>query len=123
MPRLTRKLPSYRLHRPSGLAVVTLDGKDIYLGPHGSPESRAEYERALAGWLASRRDPGPAGAPAPPAGDLTVNELVLAFWRHAERHYRTPAGRPSSELGNFRDSFRPLRKLYGGLVACEFSPL
>ena len=39
MPRLTRKLPSYRLHKPSGRAVVTLNDRDHYLGPYSSPES------------------------------------------------------------------------------------
>jgi len=33
--------PTHRLHRPSGKAVVTLNGADFYLGRHGSPESRA----------------------------------------------------------------------------------
>ena len=41
---MPRRLPSYRLHRPSGQAVVTLDGRDHYLGRHGSPASRAAYE-------------------------------------------------------------------------------
>lgn len=31
MPRNFR-IPSYRLHKPSGQAVVTINGKDIYLG-------------------------------------------------------------------------------------------
>jgi hypothetical protein len=48
MPRLTRKYPDYRLHKRSGQAVVTLDGLTYYLGPHGSPESRAEYDRLIA---------------------------------------------------------------------------
>ena len=33
MPKLNSSLPKYRLHRASGQAVVTLYGKDIYLGP------------------------------------------------------------------------------------------
>jgi hypothetical protein len=37
------RIPSYRLHKPTGQAVVTLSGKDQYLGRHGSPESRAAY--------------------------------------------------------------------------------
>ena len=36
MPKLKRKLPSYRLHKASGQAVVTLSGRDDYLGPYGS---------------------------------------------------------------------------------------
>jgi hypothetical protein len=38
MPKLKTKTPSYRLHKGSGQAVVTLSGKDIYLGVHGSEE-------------------------------------------------------------------------------------
>lgn len=47
MPKLTRKLPSYRLHRVSGHAVVTLNGRDHYLGPRGSPESVEAYKRLI----------------------------------------------------------------------------
>ena len=31
MPRLSTRNPSYRLHKPSGQAVVTLNGEDVYL--------------------------------------------------------------------------------------------
>ena len=34
--------PSYRLHKPSGQAVVTLANRDYYLGRYETPESRAE---------------------------------------------------------------------------------
>ncbi len=37
-----RRIPSYRKHKVSGLAVVTLNGRDFSLGPHGSAESHAE---------------------------------------------------------------------------------
>ena len=43
MTEHTKSTPSYRLHRPTNKAVVTLNGRDFYLGPYGSPESRAEY--------------------------------------------------------------------------------
>lgn len=32
------RIPKYRLHKPSG--------RDIYLGAHGTPDSRVEYQRA-----------------------------------------------------------------------------
>ena len=32
MPKLKNKLPTYRVHKASGQAVVTLNGRDIYLG-------------------------------------------------------------------------------------------
>ncbi len=126
MPRLTWRLPSYRLHKPSGRAVVTLDGRVHYLGAFGTAESQAEYERLIAEWLAARRRR--AGSPAHVASvaqqdDLTVNELILAFMRHAEIYYRLPNGKPSKELANFRDTFRPLKRFYGHTIACQFSPL
>lgn len=30
--------------------------------------------------------------------DLTVNEVLLAFWEHAQRHYRRADGTPTNEL-------------------------
>lgn len=44
MPRLTNSLPKYRKHRASGQAVVTIAGRDCYLGPHGTKASRLEYD-------------------------------------------------------------------------------
>ena len=49
MPKLTYSLPKYRKHRASGQAVVTLNGRDFYLGPHGSKVSKMEYDRLIAG--------------------------------------------------------------------------
>ena len=40
MPRLVHENPAYRHHKKSGNAVVTLDGRDRYLGPWKSKESR-----------------------------------------------------------------------------------
>ena len=41
MPRIKRpRTPSYRRHKPSGQAVVTLNGKDYYLGKNGAKASR-----------------------------------------------------------------------------------
>lgn len=53
MPK--KRIPSYRLHRPSGLAIVTLNGQDHYLGRWGSPQSRDEYDRLIGEWLAGGR--------------------------------------------------------------------
>ena len=46
-----QQIPSYRLHKPSGQTVVTLNGKDHYLGKHGTARSQGEYERLIASWL------------------------------------------------------------------------
>jgi len=55
----TLRTPSYRLHKPTGRADVTLCGLDLYLGEYGTRESRAELAgcepEAVAEWL--RGDP------------------------------------------------------------------
>src|SRR3954453_2436990 len=55
MPRLVNQNPSYRKHRASGQAIVTIDGQDIYLGPHGTKASKSEYDRIIGEWLANGR--------------------------------------------------------------------
>jgi hypothetical protein len=40
MPRLKGSLLTYRKHKPSRHAVVTLNGRDYYLGPHGTKVSK-----------------------------------------------------------------------------------
>ena len=99
MSATTLRTPSYRHHKPSGQAVVTLDGRDIYLGRYGTPHSRAEFDRLLAEWLSNgRRLPSPASAN---GTDLSVNELALAYLAFAETYY-TKRGKPTSEPGNIR---------------------
>ena len=51
MPTKPRKLPSYRLHKPSGQAVVRLDGRDYYLGRDGTEARHEAYRRTIARWL------------------------------------------------------------------------
>ena len=122
MPHLAPRTPSYRLHKPTGLAVVTLDGRDFYLGGHGSPESRAEYDRMVAEWLINGRRLVAPATGGNPGSDLTVNEMVLAYLGYADGYY-VKRGRPTVEPGNIRLALRPLRKLYGHTMAREFGPL
>jgi len=65
-----RRIPSYRLHKPTSQAVVTLNGKDVYLGNHGTPMSRERYDRLIAQWLANGRK-----RPVEANSELTVMEL------------------------------------------------
>ncbi len=44
------RIPSYRRHKPAGKAVVTIGGRDIYLGKYGSAESRQEFNRLIVEW-------------------------------------------------------------------------
>ncbi len=44
MPDRTRiRIPKYRLHKPTGLAVVRLSGRDIYLGLRSTAILRTEH--------------------------------------------------------------------------------
>jgi integrase len=114
MPQ-SHRTPSYRLHRPSGQAVVTLAGRDIYLGKHGTPASRAEYDRLIAEWLAH-------GRRFAPGGDATVVELMVAYLRHVDAYY-VKDGRPTSEPATIRLALGPLDALYGHTPARDFGPL
>src|SRR5262249_10591214 len=125
MPRKIR-IPTYRFHKGSGQAVVVLGGRSVYLGRWDTPESRAEYERVVAEWLARGRLPAQDKAPEPgkPAGgNLPVGEMILVFWAHATKHYRPQDGRPTGEQSTLRHALRPLRRLYGQTPACGFGPL
>jgi hypothetical protein len=114
------RLPSYRLHKPTGQAVVTIGGRDVYLGKHESPDSRAEYDRIIAEWLATGRRPMVADSAS--AADLSVNEMHLAYLHHADSYY-VKNGKPTTEPVNIRLALRPLRQLYGHTLAREFGPL
>jgi hypothetical protein len=77
MPKLTNCVPKYRHHKRSGQAVVTLRGKDVYLGPYNSKASKLEYDRAIAEWLAAGRPT----TPVQESCEVTVTELILGGWR------------------------------------------
>jgi integrase len=121
MSAKTPRIPKYRHYKPKDLAVVRIDGRDHYLGKFDSPESHERYRRLIAEWLSAGTQARPDNRPTPAA--TSISELILAFWRHAETHYRGPDGRPTQELENLRAAIRPLRKLYGTTPAADFGPL
>lgn len=114
MPRLVHSCPKYRRHRKSGQAVVTLNGRDHYLGHHGTKTSRIEYDRLIGEWLAAGRTPLGIQAPT-----LTVVELCLRYLKFATAYYN---GNPKVMPG-IKRSIDYLRELYGRTPAVEFGPL
>src|SRR4051812_28875934 len=95
-----RKTPAYRLHKPTGQAVVRLDGKDHYLGKHGSEASHEAYRRLIAEWLTLPCTPSLAASSDTSRFDRTTNELIVAYWdRHVVTYY-IKDGRPTSEQDN-----------------------
>src|SRR6516165_1024204 len=125
MPKRS-KPPSYRHHKARNCAVVTLDAKDHYLGKYGSKESHELYGRLIAEWQAKGCQSLTPAATQSEAGrdtvtnDLTIEELIAAFWEHAMRYYRHADGRPTREIDNLRDALRPLRQLYSSTTARDF---
>jgi hypothetical protein len=53
MPKLTNKAPSYRRHKASGRAIVTLGARDVSLGAYGTEESRRAYKRIIGEYFAN----------------------------------------------------------------------
>jgi hypothetical protein len=106
-------VPSYRPHKQSGQTIFTLCKglgcrRDVLLGAYGTPESRAEYLRAIVEWEApGRRVIKPAAS-----GGLSVNEVALAYWIYAEGYYRKN-DKPTKQLNQIRLALRPVRELYG----------
>src|SRR6188508_959046 len=109
------RVPSYRRHKPTGQAVVTIHGRDLYLGKWNTAASRAEYDRLIAEFLAhGRRLQGDA--------DGTVVEVLNAYRKFAEHYYRKD-GRVTSEYAGIKEALKIVRELYGRTIANEFGPL
>jgi hypothetical protein len=108
MPRLKNTTPKYRHHKASGQAIVTLDGQDFYLGPHGSRPSRREYERIVGEWLQNGRslssDPHA----------ITVAELINAYRKYAETYY-VKRGKQTDEVKGIKAA-APIVKEGGTII-------
>lgn len=118
MGRNKALMPSYRLHKASGRAVVTLGGQDVYLGPYGSVESRLKYSQAVAEFTLTGRVLKTETIETP---ETTVNDVIAAYWLHAEAYY-VKNGKPTSELHAVKNVLKPVRKLFGNEPAKNFGP-
>jgi integrase len=113
MPRLNQSVPKYRKHKASGQAIVEINGRRHYLGPHGTKASRIEYDARITEWLASGRST----SYGVPEHVTSVTELVVDYFEYVRGYYGTG---PNSELHRVRRVLRPLRELYGRTAAVEF---
>ena len=107
------KIPSYRLHKSSGQALVTLNYRDYYLGVHGSPESKQEYDRLIAEYLSCQRSNTFGVVPS----EISLNELLVAFQEHTRSYYGVGA---ESEWHRFKPLVKRMRELYGADPATKF---
>src|SRR5882724_7887372 len=106
------RLPSYRKHTATGQARVTIRGKTFYLGRFGSPQSQKLYSTLIQEHLSNT------GRFAPKMPDdlahavsscATVNEIALAYLKHATVYYQSNP----IEVEKIKLAIRPLRKRYG----------
>jgi len=110
---MSKRVPSYRLHKPSGKAVVTINGKDYYLGVHNSKESKLAYARIIGEYKSAWLSYGIEVA-------KTSMAMVMAdYLDFCEQHYS------STRANETLQSIIALRYLadYEDTAACEFGPL
>jgi hypothetical protein len=136
MPKPANYIPKLGLHKASGQAIVVIDGRDVYLGKHGTPEAQQRYDRIIGEWLQrGRQSTGDdaaatvkadravaavnAVAGAPP---VSVNEVCFAYLTWAATYY-VRDDKPTGELESVKRAIRPLRLMYGTLPAIDFGPL
>ncbi len=116
MPR--KNIPSYRLHKPTGQAIVSLQGKIFYLGKYKSKASWEEYNRIIAEFLAN-------GKKLPPTrsnNDISIEELAARFLEYAESYY-VKNGKQTFTVTHCRLALSPLVQHYGQNSVGQFGPL
>lgn len=102
------RVPSYRLHKPTGQAVVTIRGRDHYLGKFDSPESREKYRGLIATYVATGY--------APVTGNVTtVRQAVDRFWFGREL--------APKDRHHFKQVLRPVMSLFGDTPLTDFGPV
>jgi integrase len=101
-----------------------VDGRVVYLGRWGTPESHAKFERVLRAW----REAAAAGLPAV----TTRVEPAVYLVAHLARDFLADAAQtrveadgvtPKREVEGFIDSLMPLLALHGPLPAAEYTSL
>ena len=110
------RTPKYRRHKAKGLALVTINGRDIYLGKYGSESSKQEYRRLVAEYLQH-------GAVSTTSqSEVTVAEVMAAYLRYAKGYYRK-AGKLTREYGLIVECCGFVKGLYSRSLATDFGPL
>ena len=109
------RIPKYRHHKPSGQALVQIRGHRTYLGKYGSEESKEKYRRLIAEFVSGNGEITPDN----PKSQLTVNEMILQYFRYAQTYY-VKNGKQTDEVAALRAIFKRLRSLYGRTPVSEF---
>lgn len=92
-------MPSYRLHKPSGRAVVTIHGKDYYLGVHGSTASKAKYEELIKNKV-----------------EQSLQNLTKHYLEHSKEYYRR-----STEVDRIKRAFELFHASVGEMESFQLT--
>lgn len=93
-------MPAYRLHKSTGQAVVTIKGKDYYLGKHNSTKSKAKYADLVGGDGVKQ----------------SLQDLTNHYIEHSKEYYRN-----STEVDRIRRAFELFHEAVGGLEVGQLS--
>lgn len=110
---MPKRPPKYSHHKPTGQALVRINGKSHYLGEFNSPLSHKRYETLIAKWLAGTFDAD--------MESLTVSRLAILFVDHARKYYRKN-GVETSEVHSIQTALRPLVSKGGREKVSQFGP-
>ncbi len=112
-------IPSYRPHRPTGQAIVSLRGKMFYLGQYKSQASREKYNALIADYLANdcKLPPARGGT-----SEITIEEAAIRFLEYAEGYY-LKNGKQTSTFINYREALLPVVRWCGQHPISDFGPL
>jgi len=124
MPKLSYRVPKYSHHKPSGQAIVRINGRMIYLGPLGSVESKTRYKQEITKW-ADEKDRSPAApvlaAELLPESSTTLVELLAAYLDHAEAFY-VKNGQKTSMVYILRRMIKLWREMFGVVLVRDIKP-
>lgn len=109
---------AYRLHKPSGQARVILCGRQVYLGPYGSPESQERHARLIAEQTANPTAVAVSTSSVEADGKLLIVQLCAAYLEHAQRYYSRD-GVPTGSMPRVIACLKALRSLYGRTPATD----
>jgi hypothetical protein len=108
------RIPKYRRHTSTGQAVVTLGGKDHYLGKHGTQEFREKYGKKVAEY--ANLPPGSVPTLARPKRPITVLEAADRYLKWSSENQSTV------EQAHVRGMLRILVGLYEHELAENIGP-
>lgn len=121
---MSRQVPTYRKHKNGQAFVKTVrlnGGKAIYLGKHGSPESRKAYQEILKRLEVAESAPELKRIVSRRGGFGSIEEVVDSYTDHAVKRYSNADG-PTTEYTQMVMALDSLLEMFGHLPVDEFEP-